>query len=372
MKVAILSNARPLEETEVFQRARAIVPVLARLNHSGEPFPAYVPDAAAWAETGGSLQFHALISFEQLYTNLRDSGVRRVIIDYDASAGRQRDRSAFLRIAGRLAAAGTAGDRVSVDLALAGDSACFSPLALGEWRSLMGLARRGGRLFTFSREAAERLHSHFRRPFEVIPMSTVVPRWHLEPQRARARLGFSDESRELLIGVIGQYRDLRQNLLMAGLKEALRISPGCRVLYLGQDGGRFKQRGVPVPFHDGGLPNWEGMAMRIRAMDLILRPAKEGAVVEDPCVLAGLCNGTPVVACGENESQDGDPKNVRPAGFTVVGRNALGDFLEAIERACDLALQPREAVRELRQTLEDYYERRFGVNTMIETLGLEH
>jgi hypothetical protein len=146
-------------------------------------------------------------------------------------------------------------------------------------------------------------------------------------------------------------------LLQAGLREVLRLSPGARALYLGPDGKRFKERPLPLPFLDGGTPSAEEIALRLRAVDLVLIPSKEGCRADDQGVLASLCNGTPMVSSTPGQEIDSG-FGVLPEGVDIVLGNELGAYLEAIERACERALGA--CAEEVEAGIQDYYERRFG------------
>jgi hypothetical protein len=180
-------------------------------------------------------------------------------------------------------------------------------------------------------------------------------------------LGFGEDRRDLIVGMLGRQGDQRLELLSAGLKEALRISPGCRVLYLGPDGEKLRKQGFPVSFLDGRVPDLNGIALRLRSMDLIFRPTKESYLVDDQCVLAALRNGTSVVATTSEAAEEGFPQ-----GVSVVRGGELGAFLEAIEQACERALGPEVENEARGRDLEQFYDRHFEQAAVLKTLALEH
>jgi glycosyltransferase involved in cell wall biosynthesis len=376
VNVALFSNAQPPSGAAIWQRSTSLVASLAQAESTGAsapvPLPAFVSEPEAWSTNGGALLLHPSASFDAVFRAMRDLGTDLLVIDYDGTAGKQRERIGFLRMAGTLAAASAGSERFQVASILsteggAEDLDLFSPLGLTSRQPLVRLVEQSARLFAFSPTAAERLQGRFRRGFEVIASGALVPRVDLTRQEARGKLGFGADRRDLVVGVLGRQGDQRLDLLLAGLKEALRISPGCRVLYLGPDGERLRKQGLPGSFLDGRVPDLKGIALRLRAMDFILRPTKEGDLFDDQCVLAALRNGVPLVATTSKA-----PDEEVPQGVSVVRASELGAFLEAIEQTCERAMGAELEKEAMRRDLEQFYDRHFDLEAVLKTLALEH
>jgi len=372
VNLAIFSNAVPPSGAALFERTASLAPVLAMGSPSGAPlFPLFVADRAAWPETVEGAEIHSVGAFDSVLGILQARRTELVVIDYDPAAGKQRDRTAFLQIAGNLAAA--AADRFQLALAISDesyldDSDFFSGRVLSHSsrQILSRLVERCSRFLTFSSGAAERLGRRFRKPFEVLTAGSLIPQTEVSRSKARARLGFPEEGKELLLGVMGRHAALQMDLLQAGVKEALRLSPGCRVLYLGPDGDRFRERPLPVPFLDAQTPSPQDIALRLRAIDVMLLPLKEGCHPDEPGVLGSLRNGTPVVSSTPGGLIDSGFGEL-PDGFVIVRGNELGAFLEAIEKACEQALQ--KATEPIHLGLERYCAEQFSVPGVRRSLG---
>lgn len=381
MNLAILSNAQPLSRAGLLQRTSTLAPVLlSQLDVARHELPpdavlnisAFVTDTLAWSQQKGGAITDSARSFPAVFKAIQAFRPDWVLVDYDPKAGKGRDRVAFLEVAGTLAASAAseswAFGLVLGDEAVQGaDSDFFPGSALSARQILNRLASRCQRFITFSSGAAQRLGKRFRRGFEVVSVSAVVPACPLTRRQARRRLGFPEQTEELLIGVLGRFPDLAWDLLQAGLKESLRLSPGARLLYLGPDGQRFRDRSMPLPFLDAGTPEADEVAVRLRALDFAILPLKDGCHSDDQALLACLRNGTPVVATAPVPGQE--PEFLSPPeGVALVPGKELGAFLEAIEVACERALQGIPETVDV--PLQDCYAERFSAGRMHRQLGI--
>ena len=172
MNVALFSNAQPPSGAAVWQRSTSLVASLAQAESTGASAPVLVPvfvsEPSAWEANGNKLLLHPSASFDAVFRAIQDLGTDLLVIDYDGTAGKQRERIGFLRMAGTLAAASAASERFQVALILASEGGAeeldlFSPLGLTSRQPLVRLVEQSSRLFAFSPAAAERLRGRFRR-----------------------------------------------------------------------------------------------------------------------------------------------------------------------------------------------------------------
>lgn len=375
MNLVILSNAQPLSGSGLLQRTSSLTPLLLPTPEDTgheeavggwSPLRAFVTDPLAWQDQALDGEVEPIRSFPAVLGAIRALRPDSILIDFDPTAGRGRDRVAFLQMAGTLAVTaaveGWSFGLASSDKSLPGGDVEFFPGHVLSTRQLLTrLAERCHRRITFSPGAARRLGKRFRRPFEVLPVPALVPSCTLSRREARNRLGLPEKSEELLVGVAGRFSDTAWDFLQAALKETLRLSPGARLLYLGPDGGKFRERQMPMPFLDAGSPQAAELAVRLRALDLAVLPVKGGCRMDDQFVLGCLRNGTPVVATVAAGGRDAG-FNHPPEGLGMVPEKELGAFLEAIEIGCERAMSGND--EPVGAGLRAYYAANFAAPRM--------
>ncbi len=369
MSLAILSNAVPPGKAAPFQRGSSLTRVLLALSGRVEaeaaeirgPLSVFVAQPSAWLRADGVSSLRFRDAGGVLAARL-DERPKWLWIDFDPTAGSARDRLDFLRLAGTVAASveadgGALGLAIAEDVGAIGESMFFSGRAFSCRRILQRLAERCSRQISFSTMAAAGLTRRFRRRFELFPVPSLIPNSSLSQGKARSELGLEEEGQDLLVGVVGRYGTMDWDLLHAGLREALRLSPGARVLYMGPDGQQLRGRAIPLPLLDAGTPAPSEIALRLRAVDLMILPFKDGGRADDQAILSCLCNGTPVVATAPATGMD-PSFGPLPEGFNIVPGSELGAYLEAVESACERAL--RGPGREIEEGLRAYYHNRFS------------
>ncbi len=160
----------------------------------------------------------------------------------------------------------------------------------------------------------------------LLPVGSNIPRCPVGREEARARLGIAPGA--WVAGIFGNRHPSR---LLDWAGAAARGVEGSTVLYVGRDGDAARAACAGVPFRDeGALPD-EEVALRLRAMDVLLSPFSDGISTRRSSALAGLRQGVPLVTTRagwsdavlvENPLVFSSPVEAGEAAFVAVARAA--------------------------------------------------
>lgn len=375
MNTALVTNSDPRSNDALF-RVNAFAPNLAREAPGAAAevtLFAAEPERFAAVCPGSFQAIRPLPDFRDPNRLVGDNRFELVVLDYDATAGCSRKRAEFLRLGIALLEA----SRNSAMAVLASDSNAFPErisLSLRETgnRSLFQrLLEEATFRLAFADTTASRLREKTGNEIQVIPAGSPIPSPRLSRMQARARLGFKNNQRDLIIGVLGRYGELDLDWFNAGCSEASRIAPFARLLYLGPDGALIRRHRFPIPFLDAGLPSPEEISVRLRAMDFAILPAtaRANARPDRLPLIACLQHGVPVVATSPPRAET--LLDARSHGLALVPGGQLGTFIEAVEACCHRIARQSPNRRESDPSVEAYYETHLSAQAALNQMFAE-
>lgn len=240
----------------------------------------------------------------------------------------------------------------------------FAVMSLWQRPQFWMLGRRADTAFFSTAPWAEKYRDWFP-DTEVrhLPVGSNIPVVRADSIRVRERLEIDPDA--FVLGLFGSAHPSRLLAhVNAAAKACTRAESDCRILYVGPDGERVRNRlDADVSLLDTGPLPAEDVSRCFAAMDLYLAPFENGVSTRRGSFLAGLQHGLPTVSTRGSET--GEPlRRQDGAAFQLVPWSDRDAF---VSRVIDLAHAPDQ--RELMgRAARDYYASTFDWPVVAQTL----
>ena len=163
-----------------------------------------------------------------------------------------------------------------------------------------------------------------------LPVGSNLPYSRLSWEAARKNLRISSDT--LVLGMFGSSHPSRMTDWMgAAVRGAASVQDKLVVLYVGKDGKAFREVCAGVPFMDQGPLPAEAAADRLRAMDLLIAPFKDGLSTRRGSAIAGFQHGLAVASTWAHHTDELLRKNA-PATLILAPCDDRSAFVEGINQ----------------------------------------